>query len=369
MKSYPFIKYQLVFLRALICLIFYCYPFCTKGQDMSLWITETLQKEKGNYTLKDIVIPGSHDAGMSVLYETAGSQKSTINECNTLTQTQSIEKQIKDGVRMFDLRTGLLRDTVFLKHSSSDCIDLAVGGGYGERLDPVLLAAKQFLITHPKEFLILGFSHFCPKEMTLENLATDIIKTIGKEQVYVLGSRKIQDITIKELAGKALIVFEATDFNHEGITNNAMVNALSANVLNFRRAYAATNNLNKMIAVQAAFFRSLAAGSAPNDLIRLDWQITQSAEEAAMVCNAFQSDKNSPVFDGSLLVANLLMGAKSILAHAKKANSVLPARLDKWIADGTINVKSKPNILYVDAAGNWITKYCIQLNNSTLYQK
>jgi hypothetical protein len=148
-----------------------------------------------------------------------------------------------------------------------------------------------------------------------------------------------------------------------------MVNTVSSSPVNFRRAYAATNSLNKMIAVQEAFFKTLSAGSGLNDLIRLDWQLTQSAEEAAMVCNAFQSDKNSPVFDGSLLVANWLMGAKSILAHAKKANNILPAKLDKWIADGTISTKNKPNILYVDAAGSWITRYCIQLNKTLLYQK
>lgn len=365
-----FCQFKQVLLNGmLICLALFYIPSPLYAQNMSRWITESLLPEKSAYTLKDIVIPGSHDAGMSVLFETGGSQKSTINECNTLTQTKSIEKQIKEGIRMFDLRTGVLRDTIFLKHSSSDCMDMAIGGGYGERLEPVLHAAKSFLTENPGEFLIFGFSHFCPKEMAVDKLASEIIRVLGKEHVYLRGNKGLQDITIGELSGKVLLAFESDSFSNEGIVFNSMINTTSSSALNFRRAYAATNKLDKLLSVQIAFFKSMDVGVGNNDLIRLDWQLTQSPQEAAMVCNAFESDKNSPIFDGGLLVANLLTGAKSILAHAKRANKVLPSKLDKWINDGTIHQKNKPNILYVDAAGDWITKYCIQLNNSPLYKK
>lgn len=365
-----FFPFGRVSLKALfLCVFIYCWPSQVDAQNLSRWITDVLQPDKANYTLKDIVIPGSHDAGMSVLYETAGSQKSTINECNTLTQSQNIEKQMKDGIRMFDLRTGLLRDTLFLKHSSSDCIDMAVGGGYGEQLEPVLLAARRFLTENPKEFLILGFSHFCPKEMSVDKLVSEVIRMLGKEHLFLRESKKLKEIKIGELSGKVLLVFETEQISDVGVVLNSMVNGFSTHPLNFRRAYAATNNLNKMIAVQAAFLKSMQSGTAENDLVRLDWQLTQSPQEAAMVCNAFQSDSNSPFFDGGLLVANLLTGAKSILTHAKKANKVLPGKLNKWIEDGTVNTKNKPNILYIDNAAAWITKYCIELNQSALYNK
>ena len=50
-------------------------------------------------------------------------------------------------------------------------------------------------------------------------------------------------------------------------------------------------------------------------------------------------------------------------------NKYLPVKLNEWISKGIVNKKNKPNILYVDVAGNWITDYCIDLNKGGLYVK
>jgi hypothetical protein len=334
--------------------------------DMSHWMGDLFGNLKENYTLKDIVIPGSHDAGMSILTATGGSQKGTINECNTLTQSLNIETQLVTGIRMFDLRAGVLKDTLYFKHSSSDCIDDAVGGGYGERLEPALIAAKKFLEKNKSEFLIFTFSHFCPKEIPVPKLAEKIVNMLGKDQVYMPGDKKLGDIKIAELKGKILLAFETAKFDNPAIVFNTMIGA-SDEKLNFRREYAATNNLKKLILAESVFFNTLKTQVAANDLIRLDWQLTQSTKEAAMVCNAFESDQNSPVFDGAVFLANVLSRHKSIIAHARNANKVLKKQVNKWIDDQTINSQNKPNILYVDDAGSWITEYCIELNQSALY--
>ncbi|QNK64213.1 hypothetical protein H7F33_06925 [Pedobacter sp. PAMC26386] len=334
--------------------------------DMSNWMSDVFGAAKEHYTLKDIVIPGSHDAGMSVLTATGGSQKGTINDCNTLTQSLNIETQMKTGIRMFDLRAGILKDTLYLKHSSSDCMDDAVGGGYGEELEPVLLAARKFLKNNKSEFLILTFSHFCPKEIGIPKLAEKIVNIIGKEHTYMTGDKKLGDIKIADLKGKILLVFETSKFDNPAIVFNTMIDA-SDGIINFRRAYAATNNLKKLISTESVFFNTLKTQMAANDLIRLDWQLTQSAKEAAMVCNAFESDQNSPVFDGAVFLANVLSRHKSIITHARNANKILKTQLNQWIADQTINHKNKPNILYVDDAGSWITQYCVELNQTPLY--
>ncbi len=336
------------------------------SNDLSRWIGNELLPEKGQLTLKDIVIPGSHDAGMSVLTATGGSQKGTINKCNTLTQSLSIEKQMKAGIRMFDLRPGVLKDTLYLKHSSSDCMEDAIGGGYGEKLLPVLAASKNFLQQNPSEFLIFSFSHFCPKEIAVETLAKKVIAALGKEHVFVAGNKKLEDITINELSGKVLLAFESPKFSDPGIVINSMTER-SDLMLNFKRAYAATNNLNKLILTETVFFNGLKTQLNPNDLVRLDWQLTQSAKEAAMVCNAFESDQPNPLFDGALLLTNVLSRHKSIISHARSANKVLKKQITKWVEDGTINQQNKPNILYVDDAGEWITQYCIELNKSSVY--
>jgi hypothetical protein len=58
----------------------------------SHWMEDILLPEKSEYTLKDIVLPGAHDAGMSVLTAVGGQQSGSINECNTLTQIQGIDR-------------------------------------------------------------------------------------------------------------------------------------------------------------------------------------------------------------------------------------------------------------------------------------
>ncbi|MBB6498589.1 hypothetical protein [Pedobacter cryoconitis] len=337
--------------------------------DFSHWQGDLFSTVKGYHTLKDIVLPGSHDAGMSVLTATGGSQKGTINQCNTLTQTLNIARQLQSGIRMFDLRVGVLKDTLYLKHSSSDCMEDAIGGGYGEMLEPVLLATKAFLEKNKTEFLIFSLSHFCPKEIAVAKLAEKMTALLGKEHVYLPGRKRIGDIKIEELRGKVLLAFETPQFEAPGIMFNTMVSGSSDASLNFQRAYAATNNLKKLILVQASFFTALKSQQNANDLIRVDWQLTQSPQEAAMVCNAFESDQNSPLFDGAIFLTNVLSKHKSIITHARRANKVFKDQVNKWIADETINSKNKPNILYVDDAGSWITQYCMELNMSALYNK
>ena len=95
---------------------------------------QIIEPLKTSKTLQDIVIPGAHDAGMSVLSGTGGQQAGTINPCNTLTQKMNIEQQLNAGIRMFDLRAGTYQKQLYAKHCASDCMAEAIGGGYGEKL-------------------------------------------------------------------------------------------------------------------------------------------------------------------------------------------------------------------------------------------
>jgi len=56
------------------------------------WINDLLHPQKSSYLLGDIVIPGSHDARMSVLSGVGRRRKRYVNKCNTLTQLLSINK-------------------------------------------------------------------------------------------------------------------------------------------------------------------------------------------------------------------------------------------------------------------------------------
>ncbi len=331
------------------------------------WMQDILFPAKGNLTLKDIVIPGAHDAGMSALNGIGGTQGSlSINPCNTLTQKQNIGKQLNAGIRMFDLRVGSYKKQVYTKHSSSDCMVDAIGGGYGERFNDILDSVKTFLNQNKKEFIILTFSHFCPTEAAPADVADTIARVLGKELIFSNQGKNISEIKLNDLAGKVIVTFEQFASADKLIDSNSMTDKAKT-FLNFRRAYAATNLIDKLLAKENLFFTSMKDGINHNDLVRLDWQLTQSSEEAALSCNDFQDDKVSPVINGIMLLTNVIKKNQSITDLAIFGNNYLPSKVNEWIINGTINKKNKPNILYVDAAGAWITDYCIELNSHPLY--
>ncbi len=333
------------------------------------WMEESLYPAKAGYSLKDIVLPGAHDAGMSVLTATGGQQSGTINECNTLTQTQNIKSQLQAGIRMFDLRIGLYNNALYTKHCSSDCMADAIGGGYGEKLSSILYAIKDFLRTNKKETLILSFSHFCEKEAPAAKVARYIIDTLGRELLFANEGKKLNDIRLEDLAGRVIVVFE--QYAGPGkLIDSCSIAPASGCFINFRREYAATNVLANLQAKEKIFFTTMGKGRLQhNDLVRLDWQLTQSSDEAAMICNDFQSENVNPLINGAMLLTNALRNHHSIKDLSLTGNRSILPQVNQWMTDGTINKNNKPNILYVDVAGGWITDYCIQLNDNPLYQK
>ena len=330
------------------------------------WMENAFFPAKENYSLKDIAIPGAHDAGMSVLNATGGKKAGIINECNTLTQVRNIEGQLNAGIRMFDLRIDTYKEELYTKHAPSDCMTDAVAGGYGEKLSDVLKAVKSFLAANNKEIVILGFSHFCSQNVTVQKQAQTIVDALGREIVFVSNGKKLRDITLKELAGKALITFEKYTFPELGIDSNTMTDNSTA-FINYKRKYAATNIFDKLLSAEKDFFTSIDVHD--NDLVRLDWQVTEASEEAAFICNDFQSEKSNPLVDGAILLINSAKKNKSIIDLSYDASRQLPVKVSAWLEDGTINKKNKPNILYVDVAGTWITDFCVNVNSYSAYQK
>ncbi|MCR8557733.1 hypothetical protein KXD93_08775 [Mucilaginibacter sp. BJC16-A38] len=332
------------------------------------WMEQTLFPKKANYSLKDIIMPGSHDAGMSVLTATGGQQKGTINECNVLTQIQNIKGQLNSGMRMFDLRIGLYKDSLYAKHASSDCMDDAIGGGFGEKFSTILHDLKDFLNTNKKETVVLSFSHFCTKEASMAKIAQFIIDSLGKEHIYANGGKKLSDVTLNELAGKAIMVFEGYA-TPDKLIDSCTIAATSNSFINFKREYAATNNLDNLKLKEKTFFTGMGSPLKYNDLVRLDWQLTQGHDEAAMVCNSFQDESINPLFSGVMALTSAIRKHHSIIDLAKIGNQSVLLVVNEWLANKTINKINKPNVLYVDAAGAWATDYCVQLNMNELYTK
>lgn len=112
--------------------------------------------------LWQICMLGTHDAGMSKLsHPTKGA---TVE--NTLTQSKSIEQQLKYGVRYFELRPTIwpsnpkCGETVYLGHVQEFNGDYY--GGLGESISEVIQGVKNFYTAkeHENEVAILKFRSF-----------------------------------------------------------------------------------------------------------------------------------------------------------------------------------------------------------------
>ena len=336
--------------------------------DPANWMEEFLHPLTSTKKLRDIVFPGAHDAGMNVLTSAGGQQKGTINECNTLTQKLNIEAQLNAGIRMFDLRAGTFDKLLYAKHCASDCMEDAIGGGYGESLRNAATAMQKFLLTNKQEIILLSFSHFCERETPLNSLKDSLLKWLTPELVFtVSGQTSIGQLALNQLAGKVIISFETME-NPDPKFPSCSIASSSAAFVNFVREYAATNDIRKLVEKEKAFFLSLKGQTKDNNLIRLDWQLTQSSSEAPIICNDFENAKVNPLVNGIMLLANKVKKNKSIIDHSLDGNKHLPIMLTEWVKDGTINKDNKPNILYVDVAGPWITDFCIDLLKNEIYR-
>jgi hypothetical protein len=336
--------------------------------DPKKWMEEILHPLTSTKKLRDIVFPGAHDAGMSVLTKAGGQQKGTINECNTLTQKLNIEEQLNAGIRMFDLRAGTLDKLLYAKHCSSDCMEDAIGGGYGESLRTAATAMEKFLLKNKQEIILLSFSHFCERETPLNGLKDSLLKWLTPQLVFrVAGQTSIGQLPLNQLAGKVIISFETMEDPDPRFPSCSIASS-SAAFVNFVREYAATHDVRKLVEKEKAFFLSLKRQTKDNDLIRLDWQLTQNSTEAPIICNDFEDEKLNPLVNGILFLANKVQKNKSIIDRSLEGNKYLPLTITDWIKDGTINKDNKPNILYVDVAGPWITDFCVDLLRSEIYR-
>jgi len=267
---------------------------------------------------------------------------------------------------MFDLRIGTFNSAFYTKHCASDCMTDAIGGAYGEKFSVILNDVKDFLFKNKKEFILITFSHFCEKETPMKLLIDTINNVLGNELIYNNQGKNISQIRLRDLAGKVIITFEGYSSPQKNIDSSSM-KTRSNTFLNIRRAYAATNKIDNLLSKQSAFFSDLSNNISSNDLIRLDWQLTQASDEAAMICNDFQSSKTNPLVDGAMMLTNVIRKHKSIIDLSIAGNKYLSKAVNGWIKSGVIDKNNKPNILYIDVAGAWITDYCIELNESKIY--
>lgn len=174
--------------------------------DLSRWVGNLDQKKK----LGDLVMPGSHDAGMSVLRNCSDGSGIIIGPF-TKTQSLSIGEQLTVGSRYFDIRIDYDHNALITCHRTDG------NGCSGQYLRDVLDETVKFLKDHNSEFAIfkVRFRNFGKnhKEDDIAKMVSDLLQTADYKD-YLLKlpnedanhANNIMDFEIGDLKGKLIVV-------------------------------------------------------------------------------------------------------------------------------------------------------------------
>ena len=119
----------------------------------SSWMQDNLA-HLGPKTLRDIAIPGAHDAGMSI---NASGGTAAANANNTIAQSMSIAGQLAMGTRFFDIRP-VISAGQFVTGHYSYALDTAWQGQNGQSILSVIHDINAFT-GQQEELIVLYLSH------------------------------------------------------------------------------------------------------------------------------------------------------------------------------------------------------------------
>lgn len=227
-----------------------------------------------NTLLNQMMMPGSHDAGMSELNHCAPPVGA-----GGMTQTQSgpIGKQLEDGSRYFDIRIDYDYNELVTYHRTGRL------GCNGQSLISILDQAKDFLTAHPSEIAILKFSHIRnfnehdPAE-TKERI-NDLLNNYS-DYFYKNNSMNINlaSIPIKEARGKMILVFDYTEFidpNNGRFRYEDFNGGRQAENISVYDNYSNTSDYDEMEKDQLGKWKEY-GGLGKEYLFLLSWTLTQN---------------------------------------------------------------------------------------------
>jgi 1-phosphatidylinositol phosphodiesterase len=300
-----------------------------------------------NTKLSGIVMPGSHDAGMSQLSHCFAGVK--LNCGIIKTQALNILQQLEAGSRYFDIRVDYDYRELVTYHRSGDA------GCNGQSLETVLDQSLQFLQSHGSETFILKFSHIRTnrkKEREIKDRIDEFLVDIKyREYLFTHSKRDVNlaNITLDDCRGKLILVFDypehigarAARFRyHDGFSQDSSgveVGGYRGPNLTVCDSYSNTTSLEKMKHDQLA--KLDAYGGLDKDyLFLLSWTLTPNA--------------TTFVFDGS------------VEKLAEEANPALEEVLRERISQPD---KPIPNIVYIDYFNAKTAQSIIQCNFQTNY--
>lgn len=309
------------------------------------WMHDTLPVF-GSRTLRQLCMPGSHDAGMSVI--TDGTAFG--NACNAQTQTAGIFGQLNAGARFFDIRPALSGTTYSTGHYTDTGSPLGYQGCSGETIASIIGDINTFTATN-HELIILYLSHDMVTSagygpFTQGQYETLMQQLLGINSLFV-STDPNADLTVATLSsfignGEAavIVVIDAPNIDLGDYATKGFYLASS-----FPTDVNDYTNTPDLATMEAGQYQNLQSSrTTPDDqFFVLSWTLTQTSGMATG-CVV------SPI------------GATSVLDLAAEANAVLAPTLMAHCTP-----QSFPNVLYTDDAANaWATGSALAVSSLTI---
>jgi hypothetical protein len=251
------------------------------------WINEinTAWPMQPERTLRTMVVPASHDSGMS----SYGSHTAFAFPCNTKTQTKSIHDQLVQGVRFFDVRPVISGGDYYTGHYSN-LNHITDQGANGQSIDSVVNDVNTFMDATP-DLVILRIS---------SDLNTDapngeykpfnqaqylgLLDRLSKLRHPYVADPEVTDFTqvpISSFVGQnrgSVLVFCKPDTPGVMVPNN-MAPMYYFDMFPLYDQYAGTNNLGQMQNDQIKKMGQVKTSADPRFFV-LSWALTQDGDQA-----------------------------------------------------------------------------------------
>lgn len=275
--------------------------------------------------LNEVMMPGSHDAGMSELLNCSVG----ANDSNTQTQQLDMQDQLEAGSRYFDLRVDYDHKKLFTYHRTGPF------GCNGQLLETILDQMVEFLKTYKTETAILKFSQIRgDSNDTKTRIEKLLLSDKVKPYLYKGTNSNLAGLKVSDAAGKIIVVLDYDNTIHPDLGLFRYHDGFVKEVCNYRGLnmtvcdlYSDKSSYDKMSKDQITKWDNY-AGLGKEYLFLLSWTLTAGIDD-------------------------------SIRDLAAIANGHLPAVLKEQIID---RKKGKPNIVYIDFVNTETARAIIAYN-------
>jgi hypothetical protein len=166
------------------------------------------------HRLDQIIIPGSHDAGLARNFQKDLSKLSS--PATTVTQNEGVWYQAKAGSRFFDVRIQKIEGELTSFHTAKKPLgksDMRSLGASGQGFVRILNDLREFVFRNRTEFVIVRLSHLRDSTDVFQEL-WDWIETPKNSPYVYKGTGNLAGALVRELAGQIVFVIEAKKFKH-----------------------------------------------------------------------------------------------------------------------------------------------------------